>query len=453
MGSKTPKKSQSAFRAGSAANKDATSLAASAALQEKKKVIIWPEWSDADINAEKWEGTHNKKDKEKGKSPVTQQHFFEDPDGKVEYPPSLKVATWKRPQEYLLEKVPVIVEPNSQGDFNLLSEANETVHESELMRWITSQITALWKQSATKPPPPEAIDPAFPPVLDPQGNIHTWHPWEHIFAINKVVKGPYMPAYNPFGKYVVKLYWMGCWRKIYVDDTLPFDEQGRLLLPSTTLDHEIWPHLLTKALLKVASIDYNGGNSSCEFGDFSVIQCLTGWLPETIPLQYGHLPEIWNMLKQALPEFKLPELEPEKPPENLEVPKDPTISPEGTEEAKDKEIKDKPSEIKSEGKPAKEEKKGKGKEDKKKDKEKNKELKEKSMMQEDIPLPEHPEIMVFAAYSGPPKYPVRISVLGEMADASERLRQSGLSHLYPHPVLVKQTRSCPLEPPPPPFSL
>ena len=36
------------------------------------------------------------------------------------------------------------------------------------------------------------------------------------------------------------------------------------------------------------------------------------------------------------------------------------------------------------------------------------------------------------------------------ADASEKLRQRGLSHLYPHPVLITQTRSCPLEPPPPP---
>ena len=39
---------------------------------------------------------------------------------------------------------------------------------------------------------------------------------------------------------------------------------------------------------------------------------------------------------------------------------------------------------------------------------------EKSMLQEDMPVPEHPEVVVFASYSGPPKYPVRISVLGEM---------------------------------------
>ena len=36
------------------------------------------------------------------------------------------------------------------------------------------------------------------------------------------------------------------------------------------------------------------------------------------------------------------------------------------------------------------------------------------------------------------------------ANASETLRLKGLSHLYPHPVLLTQTRACPLEPPPPP---
>lgn len=35
------------------------------------------------------------------------------------------------------------------------------------------------------------------------------------------------------------------------------------------------------------------------------------------------------------------------------------------------------------------------------------------------------------------------------ASASERLRQIGLSYLHPHPIWLTQTRSLPLEPPPP----
>lgn len=30
---------------------------------------------------------------------------------------------------------------------------------------------------------------------------------------------------------------------------------------------------------------YAGGYSACEFGDFTVVHALTGWLPEIIPLR------------------------------------------------------------------------------------------------------------------------------------------------------------------------
>jgi len=40
--------------------------------------------------------------------------------------------------------------------------------------------------------------------------------------------------------------------------------------------------------LRCVVFSYSSGGTSCEFGDFSVIHCLTGWLPEIIPLQYAN---------------------------------------------------------------------------------------------------------------------------------------------------------------------
>ena len=49
------------------------------------------------------------------------------------------------------------------------------------------------------------------------------------------------------------------------------------------------------------------------------------------------------------------------------------------------------------------------------------------------------------------KIPLLLSSL--KADASEKLRQSGLSHNHPHPVLLTTVRDCPLVPPPPPVQI
>lgn len=462
MAAKGGKKGAGQQRVSSAISREAAPVAASAGGLDSKrqKFTIWPEWNDADINAEKWDAAHKGKDDKKGKSPTVQQHFFEDPDGRLDMPASLRVDHWKRPQDFLADKVPVVVDTDHMThNFDLITNS-EHLHESELVRFIISQVTLLWELCMNKNTT-ELPDPNIPND-DP---LHTWKPWEHIFSMCKVAKH-HIPLFNPHGKYIVRLYWMGCWRKILVDDSMPFDENDQLLLPASTLSHELWPMLLSKALIKVACLDYSGGNPGMEFGDITVIHCLTGWLPEAIPLQYGHLNEVWQLLKTVLPEWKLPE-----PPE-LEKPADPAA-----EAAKDgscsiaAEMLEKPMETsptKDTGKPEKQEKgketgkekakekekeKG-GKDDKKdkkdKDKDKDKDKgKEKTVTEEPV-IPEKPEVVVFATFGNTAKYPMKVSVLGEMADASERLRQNGLSHIYPHPVCITQTRSCPLEPPPPP---
>lgn len=40
-----------------------------------------------------------------------------------------------------------------------------------------------------------------------------------------------------------------------IDDWMPFNSEGLLLLPSSSKPHELWPMLLSKALLKVASLE------------------------------------------------------------------------------------------------------------------------------------------------------------------------------------------------------
>ncbi|XP_071138082.1 androglobin-like isoform X44 [Mytilus edulis] len=431
----------------------AASIAASAGgtNSTRPQVKIWPEWTESELAAEKWDGKGGKT--EKGKSPVASQ-LFDDPEGKIDMPSSLKVAKWVRAVDFMAEKTPVVVDPDGMASFDLI-KANEHIHESELMRYIISQVSALWEMSLTQNPPTESVDPAIPM----EALAHTWRPWEHIYT-SKPQKGPHVPQYSAYGKYVVKLYWMGCWRKLTVDDSLPLDENDRLLLPATTMSHELWPMLLTKALIKIASLDYAGGSSSSEFGDCSIVQCLTGWIPESIPLQYGHVKEVWELLKVSLPEWKLPLQEWEKElleQQELEKKGDEASSPELAKE--DKSEKDASSKAekdpkakdgKDKGKDPKEKEKGKDKDKKDKDKDKDKKGdKEKTGLEDNI-VPEKPEVVVFATYWSPSKYPVKVSVMGEMANASEKLRQNGLSHLYPHPVCITQTRSCPLEPPPPP---
>uniref|UniRef100_A0A8B9N274 Androglobin n=1 Tax=Accipiter nisus TaxID=211598 RepID=A0A8B9N274_9AVES len=170
--------------------REATMSSHVGASNEKWRFPIWPEWNEADINAEKWDTGKVGKEKEKtGKSPIS--HVFEDPEGKIELPASLKVHSWKRPHEFLTNKIPVVVK--NETSFDLVS-ANEHVFCSELMRWIVSEIYALWRIYNEK-------------ALTNGASTLFWKPWEHIYALCKATKG-HIPLYNSYGKYIVKLYWM-----------------------------------------------------------------------------------------------------------------------------------------------------------------------------------------------------------------------------------------------------
>jgi hypothetical protein len=73
----------------------------------------------------------------------------------------------------------------------------------------------------------------------------------------------------------------GAWRKVTIDDVVPVDAEGRLLLPTSAVPGELWPMLVAKAVCRVLEPYYEVRLDLPEFGQASVLQLLTGWLPET----------------------------------------------------------------------------------------------------------------------------------------------------------------------------
>jgi len=76
---------------------------------------------------------------------------------------------------------------------------------------------------------------------------------------------------------------MGKQRKIVIDDAVPCTKTGEMLLPRTENSEEIWPAILTKALLKLFSYKFKAILYTIhEIGDLHIIYALTGYIPEQV---------------------------------------------------------------------------------------------------------------------------------------------------------------------------
>ncbi len=92
------------------------------------------------------------------------------------------------------------------------------------------------------------------------------------------------PRLSPSGKYVLRMNFNGCARRVVIDDTLPASRTDRaLFVVDRRNPHLLWPALLEKAYLKVrGGYDFPGSNSGTD------LWVLTGWIPEQLFLQrYG----------------------------------------------------------------------------------------------------------------------------------------------------------------------
>ena len=89
------------------------------------------------------------------------------------------------------------------------------------------------------------------------------------------------PVVSPNGKYIIRLYFNGCFRKVVIDDRLPASHTSRALhVVDRNNPGLLWPALIEKAYLKVrGGYDFPGSNSGTD------LWALTGWIPEQIFIQ------------------------------------------------------------------------------------------------------------------------------------------------------------------------
>lgn len=98
------------------------------------------------------------------------------------------------------------------------------------------------------------------------------------------------PIYNPYGKYVIKLYINGCFRFVIIDDfQLIGKEYAGVIIAQSLLQTELWVSLLEKAIMKVF---YTGSYFSCE------LSCFTGCATRSYKSSemLNNLDNIWNEL-------------------------------------------------------------------------------------------------------------------------------------------------------------
>ncbi|XXG96534.1 ADP/ATP carrier protein [Hypoxylon texense] len=180
---------------------------------------------------------------------------------------------WKRPQEIVGDGD----QPSSKGQS--AESSMEAQHDYDLVQDITTDCSVVASLSASMRhlrPGPTSILPTIMFPID--------------FASGQ-------PKVSASGKYVFRMFFNGCFRKVVIDDRLPSTETNRTLY---VVDRQnprlLWPALVEKAYLKVrGGYDFPGSNSGTD------LCALTGWIPQQLFVRNDDMDwdRTWTRVKKA----------------------------------------------------------------------------------------------------------------------------------------------------------
>ncbi|KAJ8730367.1 hypothetical protein PYW07_017405 [Mythimna separata] len=168
----------------------------------------------------------------------------------------------------------------------------------------------------------------FSCVLAPEG----WRAKYHIYSPGLKSGGgqQHKPTLSRNGCYLVRLFFLGAWRCVWVNDQVPVDTSGSPLLPfSPLLTHPppkpgstripppvsagviyLWPLLLTKALLKLAAPDMNSDEDDSDnvedepMEGFDIMHALTGSVNIRYYIKESTTSEdLWTLITSEVPVF------------------------------------------------------------------------------------------------------------------------------------------------------
>ncbi len=133
--------------------------------------------------------------------------------------------------------------------------------------------------------------------------------WESIYP--KGEDG--LPKYNPGGRYSVRLFVNGAWRRVDVDDTMPVaSESGAPLYCRSSDNKELWPLILSKALSIVVRGNWE------QYDALKLLHHLTGLIGLQQDINSDNIG--WPLLINAIPHTKI-----EYEDENVESPRSPRL--------------------------------------------------------------------------------------------------------------------------------